>query len=140
MAATAGTKRTKEEWVAIKASAEERQARAYKLRCQGKTYRQIALEIPYSHWQKAQYAVKRHLARMRRENLEDVKQILIDELTDLKAKLHEAIDNGDLYKVDTLLRVIDRLMRLSGLDQQRIDVTTNGQSLVKYVALSPDAI
>ncbi|KKW13332.1 MAG: hypothetical protein UY48_C0002G0023 [Candidatus Gottesmanbacteria bacterium GW2011_GWB1_49_7] len=123
----------------------EREAKAVELRRQGKNYDQIAATVGFADRSGAFRAVKRALERLRKQTTEEAVVLLRlenDRLDVLQAAIWEqAVEQGDLFAVDRLLRLMQRRAALNGLDQPTKTQVTGANGDPLTVALTaPDLL
>jgi hypothetical protein len=107
---------------AIIIKALERDARAVRMRVDGKTYEVIAKVLHYGHRGNAVRAVKRRLKKMREEcaaDLEELRFIESQRLDLALAAIMPKVRRGDLPAIDRLLKIQERRAAFKGLDQPK---------------------
>jgi DNA-binding CsgD family transcriptional regulator len=113
---------------------QERVARAFELRKAGKTYRQIAEMLDYSHEQvrKDISAILQSIAAETKASAVDLLSIELSRLDDLQFGIWADARRGDKRAIDSVLRIMERRARLLGLDITRnLTVTITPDEIVK---------
>lgn len=120
-----------------KITAAEKRVEALRLRHQGLSYAAIASEMGLSPTRARQLVVDafRRLVESRDEMAEE---ILVREITDLgalKEAAWEAAMNGDVRSIEAAARIVERILKLTGLaSPDRVEATVQGSvSLSKVV-------
>jgi transposase-like protein len=98
---------------------ERRRADALELREKGYSYRAIAQELGVS-LDTAHQDVKTAMAAITKEPAETVLALELARLDEYERRLREAIEGGDLDRIDSALRVQARRAKLLGLDHKAI--------------------
>jgi Zn-dependent oligopeptidase len=96
---------------------ERRRADALELREKGYSYRAIATELGVS-LDTAHQDVKTAMAAITKEPAETVLALELARLDEYEKRLRKAIEDGDLDRIDSALRVQARRAKLLGLDQR----------------------
>lgn len=96
----------------------ERGWQAVQLRAQRKTFDQIARELGYSDRGAARKAYVRHLEFMRTETpeAEALRVAESEYLNNLRDKIADGVEVGDLSSIDRAVRISERFAKLNGLD------------------------
>ena len=113
---------------------QERVARAFELRKAGKTYRQIAEMLDYSHEQvrKDISTILQSIAAETKASAVDLLSIELARLDDLQFGIWADARRGDKRAIDSVLRIMERRARLLGLDITRnFNVTITPDEIVK---------
>lgn len=98
--------------------AREREHKAFEMRKEGKTYRQISEELGISP-HGAYVMVKRvllSLATLTAEDAKEVKRIQLERLDAMLKGLWFAAEHGDVHAVDRVIKIEQRRSELLGLD------------------------
>ncbi|MGH9895669.1 MAG: hypothetical protein ACREA0_27530 [bacterium] len=97
----------------------ERQKRALALRLRGATYRQIAAQVGYANQGGAHKAVKRALVEVGRDEAVALRKLEMERLHEafrgVWAKATDGTSPGNTKAIDTALKIMDKMDRLSGL-------------------------
>jgi hypothetical protein len=107
----------KEAPMADKALAEYRKARAVELRLAGLEYEDIAKQVGYTNKGTAWRTVTKALRERVDDAVEELRALEMARLDALQAALWDQAMAGDTRSADAILRIIDRRVRLLGLDQ-----------------------
>lgn len=123
--------------LARRAQTAERRAKAIQLRIAGASWQAIADALGYSDraaaYKDVQRALESELAKMSR-NAETLREMEVRRLDQLQQSLWRDAMSGDTKAVDSVLKIIDRRIRLLGLDvQPDLDEETRTQ-LTQQVA------
>jgi DNA-binding CsgD family transcriptional regulator len=113
---------------------QERVARAFELRKAGKTYRQIAEMLDYSHEQvrKDISTILQSIAAETKASAVDLLSIELARLDDLQFGIWADARRGDKRAIDSVLRIMERRARLLGLDITRnLTVSITPDEIVK---------
>jgi len=94
----------------------EKQRRACEMRCQGKTYDEIAAELGYAGKSGAYHAVATAVAELPREAADELRAMELEKLNKMETFLWEQARQGDQFAIDRLLKIQDRRAKLMGLD------------------------
>ncbi|MGY4652497.1 hypothetical protein [Mycobacterium sp. URHB0021] len=94
----------------------QRAMRAVELRVQGQTYVQIALALDYSDESGARHAVSRLLARREAESIDELRAVHSARLEGVLSSFWPAATAGDTDAARIVLRTLDSLAKLYGLD------------------------
>lgn len=97
----------------------ERERKAVAARRQGFTYAEIAAVLGYADASGARRAVMRALDRFAVEDrsaVGELRALELARLDEMQSALWSQATQGDLRAVDTVLKIIDRRVRLLGLD------------------------
>jgi len=128
-------------WAQKQIQARERQAQAYELMCKGKTYQFIADEVGYCNNRNAWRAVRSHKRRLQstllKADADAAKEDILSQLNQIQELLADRVEGGGQAR--DLLKTVEMKIKLLGLDQQKIDITTDGNP-IKFVALPEDSI
>jgi len=109
-------------------SAAERQVQALALRKAGIGYAAIARQLGYAGPSGAYKAIMTALHALTREPAEELRTLELARLDDLLAGLWAAARQGNVLKVDRVLKIMARRAALLGLDApQRVAVTDHRQ-------------
>ena len=103
------------------AQARLKRARAVELAVEGHSYEEIARQVGYTHRGSAHRAVFKALAEREVQGVEELRQMEMARLEQLHATYWEAAVQGDGRAAALVLRVMDRRIRLLGLDGDRGD-------------------
>jgi hypothetical protein len=98
---------------------EYRRAEALELREKGYSYRAIATELGVS-LDTAHQDVKTAMAAITKEPAETVLALELARLDEYEKRLRKAIEDGDLDRIDSALRVQARRAKLLGLDHKAV--------------------
>ena len=98
--------------------------RVWELHSQGLTFAEIAKEMGLPRPQTAHRYFHRYHQNLCKETQTQMKDSLLTELRRIQSTNNEP-------KIK--LAAIDRIMKLFGLDKTNVDITSDGQSLVKFV-------
>ncbi|MCV7057753.1 helix-turn-helix domain-containing protein [Mycolicibacterium gilvum] len=101
-----------------KPDADERQRalKAVELRVQGHTYARIAAALDYSDESGARHAVSRLLARREAESIDELRAVHGARLEGVLSSFWLAATTGDTHAARIVLRTLDSLAKLHGLD------------------------
>jgi len=109
----------------------DRRAKAIALRIAGADFAQISTALNYSGANSARKDIGRALEigiAQQRENTDALREVELRRLDQIQRGLWRAATSGDPRSADTVLRLIDRRIRLLGLDiQQDMDEATRRQ-------------
>ena len=104
-----------------KALAKWRKARCVELALAGHSYEEIALEVGYQNRGTAWRAVQESLNSRIAEAVEEYRELELARLDALQAAHWPQAVAGSVRSADLVLRVIDRRIKLLGLDQTRTE-------------------
>lgn len=96
--------------------AKQKAARALDLRKQGKTFDEIAAEVPYSSKQAAYDAVKRAIAAITREPASELIELELARLDSMWGKHYLKAQTGDVRALAACMKLMERRAKLLGLD------------------------
>jgi orotate phosphoribosyltransferase-like protein len=99
------------------AVAESRKARCVELATKGVPYDQIASEVGYANRGTAWRVVNKALTERVDSAVDEYRQMELARLDALQESLWSTAMEGNVRSVDAILRIIDRRIRLLGLDQ-----------------------
>ncbi|WP_156743958.1 hypothetical protein [Mycobacterium sp. 1164985.4] len=94
----------------------QRALHAVELRVQGHTYARIAAELNYSDESGARHAVSRLLARREAESIDELRAVHSARLEAILLAFWPATTTGDAHAARIVLRTLDSLAKLYGLD------------------------
>jgi len=97
----------------------EKRALALKLRKAGKTYKQIAEEIPCS-LKSAYLYVKQAIAEVSAKNVETTQDIIdleVQRLDSMLLSMQDNLESGHVTYIDRALKIMERRAKLLGLDK-----------------------
>jgi orotate phosphoribosyltransferase-like protein len=100
--------------------AEFRKVRAVELAMQGMSYDAIASELGYANRGTAWRVVSKALSERIDGAVEEYRHVELARLDALQAALWDQAMTGDTRSADAILRIIDRRIRLLGLDQATV--------------------
>jgi hypothetical protein len=101
--------------------AEYRKARSVELAMQGMSYDDIASELGYANRGTAWRVVSKALTKRVDSAVDEYRQMELARLDALQVALWSKAMDGDVRSVDAILRIIDRRIRLLGLDQVAVE-------------------
>lgn len=105
-------------------AAKKRAARALELRMEGKTFAEIAKEVPYNSPQAAYDAIKRALDAVTREPAEELLKLELERLDVLWQIQYLNAQGGDVQALAGCMKIMERRARMLGLDAPaRTEVT-----------------
>lgn len=96
--------------------ARQKAARALDLRKEGKTFEEIAAEVPYNSRQAACDAVKRAIAAITREPASELIELELARLDAMWGKHYLNAQAGDVQALAACMKVMERRAKLLGLD------------------------
>lgn len=106
----------------------EQVMRAYELRRDGMSYKDIAKVLGIAHGTARNWIVA-ELERTAAEPREEVRKIEVERLDYLYSKLKPRIDQGESQAINSALKVMDRRAKLLGLDMPvQVEVTTTTET------------
>jgi len=114
------------------AVAEYRKARSVELALKGYSYDDIAEEVGYSSRGTAWRTVRKALSERVDEAVDEYRQTELARLDTLQSALWSKAMEGDIASANTILKIIDKRIRLLGLD--RIEQESAGP---RTVVLTP---
>lgn len=101
----------------------EVERKALELRRQGCSFDSIAVHLGYSDRSAAYKVVKEAMDRMVREPADELRMLEAQRLDELQQAIWKQALSGDMKAIGTALSIIDRRMRLLGLEApKRVDV------------------
>jgi hypothetical protein len=103
------------------AQARWKRVRAVELAVEGKSYAEIARQVGFSHRGSAHRAVTKALAEREVHAVEALRQVELDRLDQLHRSYWSAAVDGDRYAAAMVLKVMDRRIRLLGLQDHKPD-------------------
>ena len=124
--------------MARNAQIEVRELKALDLRLAGASYRQIGVQLSVSHVQ-AFRDVQRVLREIAKEPALEVRAVELGRLDKLMLAHWPRAIRGDVKATTLVLQIMDRRVRLLGLDSpQKIDITGWIREMAKREGLDPD--
>lgn len=115
---------------------------AYEMRLAGRTHAEIADELGYTSAVEVAQALrsrfKSEAARLTTEDRESIMQMELDRLDRLRSKHWEAAMLGDLRSGEMLLKITDRMIKITGIDG--IDTTTQQHAVLVVGGLEQDYV
>lgn len=96
--------------------AKVRAAKALELRMEGKTFTEIAKEVPYNSPQAAHDAVKRALQAVTREPAEELLKLDLERLDAMWGIHYLNAQSGDVQALAACMKIMERRAKLLGLD------------------------
>ena len=96
--------------------AKVRAAKALELRMEGKTFAEIAKEVPYNSPQAAHDAVKRALQAITREPAEELLKLDLERLDVMWGIHYLNAQAGDVHALAACMKIMERRARMLGLD------------------------
>lgn len=103
------------------AVSEYRKAKAVELALAGATYDQIAREVGYANRGTAHRTVTKALAERVDEAVDEYRRVELDRLDALQASLWDRAMEGDIASASTILKIIEKRIRLLGLEHQVVE-------------------
>ena len=100
-----------------RAVSEYRKARSVELAMQGMSYDAIAAELGYANRGTAWRVVNKALTERVDGAVEEYREMELARLDSLQAALWPKAMDGDARAVDSILKIIDKRVRILGLDQ-----------------------
>lgn len=102
--------------------AAQREATAFEMRAEGKTFAQIAEALGYEsnghpNESAAYKAYRRALARIPRESVDEMRENILAEQAMMKQAMLRRMKNGDVYAAREFTAMHDRQAKLFGLDK-----------------------
>jgi hypothetical protein len=94
----------------------EKEARIIELRRTGATWELIAKATGYANASGAHKAYQKALGRIIEPKIEELRATEIDRLDRLQFAIWERAKEGDIKAIDAVLRILDRRVRILGLD------------------------
>jgi len=105
----------------------EKEARVLSLRRLGVTFDHIAQQLGYASGSGAYNAYRRACLKIIYEEVEETRKMEMDRLDNAQMRIMQAVNQGDIPAINTLLRIMDRRAKLLGLDmpvKSQVEVTT----------------
>lgn len=113
----------------------ERQSKAYALRLQGKTLKEVAVEVGVST-ATAQRLVDAEISRVtsqRDDSIKKQQQVVSDRLDYLIRALWERVEQGDVNAISAVTKIEERRCKLLGLDEpQRIQASVELEGMADH--------
>jgi hypothetical protein len=103
----------------------DREAKVVGLRRLGASFAQIAVECGYANGGGAYKAFQRACARIVYEDVTEMRMMELERLDAAQRAIMNAVANGRIPAINTLLRIMERRARLCGLDapiKQEIEI------------------
>lgn len=94
----------------------EKEARIIELRRTGATWELIAKATGYANASGAHKAYQKALGKIVEPKIEELRATEIDRLDRLQFAIWERAKEGDIKAIDAVLRILDRRVRILGLD------------------------
>src|SRR4051794_10994308 len=100
------------------AQARWKRMRAVELALEGRSYDEIASAVGYSHRGSAHRSVTKALAERQVEAVGELRRTEVERLDRLQASVWPKAMSGDVGAAQLIVRIIDRRIRLLGLDRE----------------------
>ena len=102
----------------------QRELRSVKLRQEGLTWAEIAVEVGYKHPGTARDAYMRSLHRVIAEDVDELRQLESDRLDALQVAHWEKALEGDLKSGELVVKIIAARCKLLGLDRKPVTTSS----------------